>query len=289
MPERKRTTTLDWEDIRYFVALARHGSLSATSRALRVNHATVSRRVTSLEAKLGRSLFDRRADGYALTKEGKAVLDEAQAMDEAALSVLRRLDAGTELSGLVRLTAARVLAEGFVIDRLGALHERYPALDIEMLTEARVVSLARRQADIALRLGSPKDSDLVGRRAARIAFGLYASPGYRDTLKAGQPPDMIGFDEESDFIFEAGWLARQFPRARFAFRSNSQTSQAAAARRLWRGASSAISGRQGFRSGKGPAWSAPSGARCLASRAPRAFQGSAHQGSRRLSLRSVRA
>src|SRR4051812_27141763 len=139
MPERKRTTTLDWEDIRYFVALARHGSLSATSRALRVNHATVSRRVTSLEAKLGRSLFDRRADGYALTKEGKAVLDEAQAMDEAALSVLRRLDAGTELSGLVRLTAARVLAEGFVIDRLGALHERYPALDIEMLTEARVV------------------------------------------------------------------------------------------------------------------------------------------------------
>jgi len=230
MPERKRTTTLDWEDIRYFVALARHGSLSATSRALRVNHATVSRRVTSLEAKLGRSLFDRRADGYALTKEGKAVLDEAQAMDEAALSVLRRLDAGTELSGLVRLTAARLLAEGFVIDRLGALHERYPALDIEMLTEARVVSLARRQADIALRLGSPKDSDLVGRRAARIAFGLYASPGYRDTLKAGQPPDMIGFDEESDFIFEAGWLARQFPRARFAFRSNSQTSQAAAAR-----------------------------------------------------------
>jgi DNA-binding transcriptional LysR family regulator len=230
MPERKRTVTLDWDDIRYFVALARHGSLSATSRALRVNHATVSRRVASLETKLGRDLFDRRADGYALTAEGTAVLDEAQAMDEGALSILRRLDTGTELSGLVRLTAARVLAEGFLIDRLGALRERYPALDIEVLTEARVVSLARRQADIALRLGSPKDSDLIGRRAAKIAFGLYASPGYRDNLKAGQPPDIIGFDEDSDFIFEAGWLTRQFPRARFAFRSNSQASQAAAAR-----------------------------------------------------------
>src|SRR4051812_43227412 len=161
MPERKRTVTLDWDDIRYFVALARHGSLSATSRALRVNHATVSRRVASLETKLGRDLFDRRADGYALTAEGTAVLEEARAMDEGALSILRRLDTRTGLSGLVRLTAARVLAEGFLIDRLGALRERYPALDIEVLTEARLVSLARRQADIALRLGSPKDSDLI--------------------------------------------------------------------------------------------------------------------------------
>src|ERR1700709_1853620 len=168
MPEQKRTAGLDWEDIRYFVALARHGSLSRTARALRVNHATVGRRVARLETKLGRSLFDRRADGYALTAEGKAVLDEAQAMDEAALSVLRRLDAGTELSGLVRLTAARVLAEGFIIERLGELHKRYPALDLELISDARVISLARRQADIALRLGSPKDSDLVGRRVAKI-------------------------------------------------------------------------------------------------------------------------
>src|SRR4051794_20719046 len=110
MPERKRTATLDWEDIRYFVALARHGTLSATSRALRVNHATVARRVASLETKLGRSLFDRRADGYVLTANGKALLEEAQAMDDAALSVLHRLDTGAELGGLVRLTATRVLA-----------------------------------------------------------------------------------------------------------------------------------------------------------------------------------
>lgn len=230
MLERKRTAGLDWEDIRYFVALARHGSLSATARALRVNHATVARRVKSLETKLGRSLFDRRADGYALTADGKAVLDEANAMDEAALSVLRRLDAGTELSGLVRLTAARVLAEGFIIDRLGGLRERYPALDLELISDARVISLARRQADIALRLGSPRDSDLVARRVAKIAFGLYASPAYRDQLDAGQTPRLIGYDEDSDFIFEAAWLARQFQHMRFVFRTNSQTSQAAAAR-----------------------------------------------------------
>jgi DNA-binding transcriptional LysR family regulator len=87
-------------------------------RALRVNHATVSRRVASLEVLLGHPLFDRRAEGYVLTSNGKAVLEEASAMDEAALSVLHRLDSNVELSGLVRLTLGRSLAEGFLIDRL---------------------------------------------------------------------------------------------------------------------------------------------------------------------------
>src|SRR5436309_8694297 len=111
MAEKKRTAALDWEDIRYFVALARYGTLSATARGLRVNHATVARRVASLETRLGRPLFNRGADGYALTAQGKAVLEEARRMDDAALSVLSRLDAATELSGMVRLTAGRVLAE----------------------------------------------------------------------------------------------------------------------------------------------------------------------------------
>src|SRR5215475_6200930 len=118
MADKKRTAGLDWEDIRYFVALARHGSLSATARALRVNHATVSRRVASLEAALRRPLFDRRADGYALTAAGKAVLDEAGMMEEGALSVLRRVDASSELNGPVRLTVARAMADGFLIERL---------------------------------------------------------------------------------------------------------------------------------------------------------------------------
>jgi DNA-binding transcriptional LysR family regulator len=230
MPDKKRTGRLDWEDVRYFVALARNGTLSATARGLRVNHATVARRIASLETLLGRTLFDRRASGYALTADGKAVLDEARSMDEAALSVLRRLDAGTELSGLARLTVGRVLAERFVIDRLRTFHERYPAIDLELIGGSRVVSLARREADVALRYGSPKDSELVARRVATITFGLYASPAYRDKLKAGDTPAFIGFDEASDFIAEAAWLARRFGERRFSFRTNSQTTQAAAAR-----------------------------------------------------------
>jgi DNA-binding transcriptional LysR family regulator len=229
MPDKKRTD-LDWEDVRYFVALARHRTLSATARALRVNHATVARRIASLETLLGRPLFDRRARGYAPTAEGKALVKNANAMNEAALSILRRLDAGTELSGRVRLAAGRVLAERFLIDRLRAFHERYPAIDLEVIGGSRVVSLAKREADIALRYGSPKDSELVARRVARLTFGLYASPDYRDKLKAGEPPVFIGFDENSEFVAEAQWLERHFGDHRFSFRTSSQTTQAAAAR-----------------------------------------------------------
>jgi hypothetical protein len=85
---------------------------------------------------------------------------------------------------------------------------------------------------MALRLGSPKDSDLVARRLGKIAFGLYASPAYRAKLNGGAAPALVGYDEESEFIFEASWLAREFRDRRFTFRSNNQTSQAGALDRM---------------------------------------------------------
>ncbi|MGB9364589.1 MAG: LysR family transcriptional regulator [Xanthobacteraceae bacterium] len=230
MADKKRTGPLDWEDLRYFAALARHGTLSATARVLRVNHATVSRRIVALETALGHPLFDRRPDGYALTAQGKTVLDDARVMDEAALSVQRRLDAGSELSGLIRLAVGRVLAERFLVDRLAGFRQKYPLIDLEIIGHSRAVSLARREADMALRFGSPKDSDLIARRVATLRFGLYASPAYRDEVKRGKTPEYIGYDEESDFIAEATWLNREFADNRFSFRSSTQTMQAAAAR-----------------------------------------------------------
>ena len=230
MPVKKRTEPIDWEDLRHFVALSRHGSLSAAARALRVNHATVARRIASLEMRLGQPLFARRPRGYALTDVGKALAGHANAMDEAALAILRRLDATTELSGAVRLAAGRVLAERFLIDRLRAFHERYPAIDLEVIGGSRMVSLAKRGADLALRYGSPKDSELVARRVATLGFGLYASPAYRNKLAAGQQPAFIGFDESGEFLAETKWLEQQFAGHRFSFRTGSQTTQAAAAR-----------------------------------------------------------
>ncbi|MBX6746511.1 MAG: LysR family transcriptional regulator [Acetobacteraceae bacterium] len=230
MPDRKRTERLDWEDLRYGLALAQAGSLSAAARALRVNHATVARRLASLEAALGRVLFDRRPEGYVPTPEGRAVLEEARAMEEAALAVLRRLDAGTALAGPVRLTTTRSLADGFLTRRLGAFRAEYPGIDLEVIAELRVMSLSRREADIAVRLGRPRDSALTGRCVARMGFGFYAAPAWRDRLGAGEAPVLVGYDADSDFVPEAGWLNARFGEARFAFRSNSQLAQAEAAR-----------------------------------------------------------
>jgi len=230
MPDRKRTPDLDWQDVHYFVALARYGTLAATASALHVDHATVARRIENLEALLGSALFERRPEGYALTVEGKAVLAEAAAMNEAALSLRDRLRTSTEIRGLARLTAPRSLLDCFLVQRLGALHERHPGIDLELIGYSRVRSLARRDADIALRMGSPKDSDLIARRLGTVGYGLYASPAYARKIANGEALAVIGYDPGSDFIPEAVWMVRRFPDRRFAFRSNSQVSQAAAAR-----------------------------------------------------------
>jgi len=220
----------DWDDLRHFLALARHGSLSAAARALKVSHATVARRVARLEAALQTPLFDRRAAGYAPTAQGRRVERLARGMEDAARASLDLAGPEAGLSGLVRLTMARSMADGFVVDRLGDFHRRHPGIDLEIVAESRVISLSRREADIALRFGRPKDSDLLARRLASVAFAFYAARGHARRLAADPAPAMIGFDEDSDFIADAAWLDREFPQARFVLRTNSQATQAAAAR-----------------------------------------------------------
>lgn len=220
---------LDWEDLRFALALARHGSLSGAARALRVNHATVSRRIDRLQGAIGQLLFDRRKEGYRLTDTGQMVLDQLTRMDEAVLSLLS-LPLEVEEGGLVRVAASRVLADGFLVDRLGELRQRLPSTDIEILGESRMMSLARREADIVIRLGSPKNDELVGRKIGMVGYGFYAAPAYLAELADGAPLQFVGFDPDSNFVLEAAWMKRELPGQRIAFRSNSQTSQAAAAR-----------------------------------------------------------
>ncbi len=229
MPVQKRSAP-GWEDLRYFLALARHGSLSAAARALKVSHATVARRVASLEAALQTPLFDRKANGYMPTAQGRRVEVLARTMEEAAQASADLAAPDAELSGVVRLTMARSMADRFVVDRLCDFHKLHPGIDLEIIAESRVISLSRREADIALRFGRPKDSDLLARRLSSVAFSFYASRSYANTLNKNSSPIMLGFDSENDFIADAAWLNREFPQARFIVRTNSQATQAAAAR-----------------------------------------------------------
>lgn len=228
MADRFRTAA-DWEDVRFFAALARHGSLSGAARALAVNHATVARRVAGLEHALGAKLIERRPNGYQLTVAGRDALTAAAAM-EAAAQNLPQAGQGEPAAGLVRITATPSLADSFLIPRLVAFRARYPGVDIELIIDRRTVSLARREADLALRLARPDDGALIARRMVALGFGFYANEDWRGRLAAGDDPVFVGFDESSAHLPEALWLARHFPDRRLVLRANSQTSQASAAR-----------------------------------------------------------
>ncbi|CAM3486215.1 LysR family transcriptional regulator [Bordetella sputigena] len=228
MAEKKRTE-VDWQDVRVFLALARHGSLSGAARALSVNHATIARRIQSLEATLGEKLVERRPEGYILTPAGTRTLAAAGDM-EAAVLTLGRGGEGDAIKGLVRVNAPPALSLGFLVARLATLPVLHPGLDIDLATDLRAVSLERRETDIAIRLGRPVDGDFVARQLSTMAYGLYGTAAVCERVEAGADPVFVGFDEVNADIPEAVWLARTHPSARVAFKTNNHVAQAAAAR-----------------------------------------------------------
>lgn len=228
MADRKRTA-VDWEDVRVFLALARHGSLSAAARTLAVTHATVSRRLRSLEASIGGKLVERRPEGFVLTPVGIRTLDAAGDMDSAA-QTLGHGDLDGTPTGLVRVNAPPGLALGFLIAQLAEVAFRYPALDLDIATNLRAISLERHEADIAIRIDRPGDGDMIARSIGSIHYGFYGTDQACRRVEAGSDPAFIGFNEADAFVPEAGWLARQFPRARLVLRANNHVAQAIAAR-----------------------------------------------------------
>lgn len=223
MAVQKGAGPLDWEDLRVFVALAREGSLSAAARALKVSHATVGRRIAALEETLGHALFERSAEGYTLTTEGTAVLELAADMDARALAILRRAGREAGLTGTVRLTATEALAERFLVPRLAGFHRRHPGIDLVVLSDPRSLSLARREADVAIRLARPRAGELFTRRLTALAFGVYAAPG-------GDTSAWVGYDDSFAHLPEAQWLTRHAAGARVVLRANGLSAQLAAVR-----------------------------------------------------------
>ena len=228
MTDQKRTD-LDWQDVRIFLALARHGSLSAAARMLSVNHATIARRLHSLEDSLGEKLVERRPDGYALTLAGTHALEAASDMEQAAQILSRGMQDGTP-SGLIRISSSPGLAGGFLISRLPALTARYPKLDIDLSPALRSVSLDRHEADIAIRFDRPKDGDIIARPLATVGYGFYGTDEACRLVEAGGNLVLIGFNEADAYLSQEKWTARHFPRARVAFRAKDQALQAMAAR-----------------------------------------------------------
>lgn len=224
MPDKKRTDKIDWNDLRYVLALARHGSLSATARMLKVNHATVARRIAALEDSLGLTLFERRARGYVLTPAAAPVLAAAEQIEAPLLRLGRLSDArqGEQITGTVRITCTEGVASNTVAPLLAGLRQRWPALQIEIAVEHRSLSLARREADIAIRWARPKTGELFARRLGAVPYRLFRNPAAPDRTS------VAAFDETLDEIPESLWLKKSGLQRMI--RSNSMIPLVAAAR-----------------------------------------------------------
>ena len=171
---------LDWNDLRYFLGVARTGSTLSAGRTLRVSQTTAARRVTALEEALGLTLFERRPTGYTLTPAGEALLETAEQVEAAAGGFAAAAAAeAREISGTVRLTVDEIYAVTILAPILRDLHEAHPAIRIELDTTEEKRDLGAGEADVAVRSSrGPTDAGLVGRRVANDNWTIYCSRDY---------------------------------------------------------------------------------------------------------------
>lgn len=227
---------LDWDDLRFFLSLSRHGSLSAAAKGLHVAQSTVGRRLASLEATLGVRLLNRTPEGYVLTLAGQGVHEHAERLEAEAHGLERTFHGrDMQMSGLVRVTCAETVADHILAQGLATLHLHYPDIVVELIPDPRELSLSRREADISVRLRQPDQHDLVVRRIGTIAFGLYASHDY---LERNGAPDLnegcaghhlITQTEDIQDATQTGWLTDLAPRARISMQTSSHEAAVSAA------------------------------------------------------------
>lgn len=217
---------IDWDDFRFVLAIVRGGSVSAAAKQLGVDHATVIRRVDRLEKHLSAKLFDRRKTGYLLTEAGQRVADSAEAMESTIVANQEQVGGSVaRLTGTVRIGAPDGFGTAFLAPRLTPFADRYPDLDLQLVATARLFSLSKREADIAISLTMPKEGRIVGRKLLDYRLGLYAAPAYLDRFPAISSRDMlpqhrfVGYIEELLFTPELDYLPQVSPRISARFRS----------------------------------------------------------------------
>ena len=169
---------LNWDDLRYLLAVARHGSMSAAARELGVNHATVIRRIRSLEEQLGAPLFDRVGHSYQITPAGQVAFDAAERMEAQSVGVERQvLGQATDLSGTIRVTAPEPMCGPFLLPAIQQFNQLYPDILIELSLSMRLYDLGMREADVAFRVTNSPPEDVVGTCIANLTLAVYTRAG----------------------------------------------------------------------------------------------------------------
>lgn len=228
----------NWNDLKLVLAIQRMESLVAGAQALGINHSTAYRRLRALEEKVGARLFERLPGGvYVPTPAGERVATTAERI-ETETDALGREVMGRDrrLTGTLRVTSSETLAYSVLTAELARFREAHPGIVVELVVDNRILSLSRREADVALRVTRPKEPDLFGRRLADISWTIYAAPALVEAhgpLQAGKVPEagpFIGWGEEATAIAAADWITDRVPRDAIAYRASSLINQLTAAR-----------------------------------------------------------
>jgi DNA-binding transcriptional LysR family regulator len=197
---------VDWEDIRHFLAVAQIGTLSGAARNLKVDHATVSRRLAALEAALDVRLVDRLPRSCRLTIVGRQVLERAKEMEAGAHGIARLAKAAhAPLVGRVTLSAPPVLVTHLFVEHLARFRAEYPEIRLSLSAQGQQISLSRREADVAVRLVRPNEAGIMTRKVGAMAFGLYAHRSYAH-LVAPERWQFIAFDQSFADLPQQSWL-----------------------------------------------------------------------------------
>ncbi len=221
----------NWNDLKLVLAIARAGTLGGGATALGVNHSTAFRRLNALEEKLGVRLFERLPAGiYQATSEGERVATTAERVETEADALSREVGGRDQrLTGALRVTSSETLAYSVLTGQLARFRAAHPGIVVELVVDNRVLSLSRREADIALRVTRPKEPDLFGRKLADIAWAIYGAPAL-GPLDDTAGRDFIGWGAEVTGIAAADWLGEKIEPRHIVYRANSLINQFTAAK-----------------------------------------------------------
>lgn len=227
----------DWNDLRYFLEVARLGTLSAAARALATDHATVARRILALEKALAQTLFHRSPLGYMLTPNGEALLPLAEQMEARAAEAMARTGQPERgLSGTVRLVTPEGFGNHFLAHHLDAFAIAFPRLRLELVTIQQILSLSQREGDIAVTLSPPRTGRFAVAKLADYYLRLYASPSYlarsKPITRRGElrGHDFVGYVDGLIFARELDYLGEVLPGLRASLQCSSLYAQIVATR-----------------------------------------------------------
>ncbi|WP_419905120.1 LysR family transcriptional regulator [Kiloniella sp.] len=187
---------MDWDDAKYFLAIAREGQMLGAAKRLKVSQAKLSRRITSLEEAIGTRLLDRSTSGCRLTENGAAMFETAEKIEAEFLQGLSRLKrSDSEISGTIRIGAPDGFGVAFLAPRLSRFTQAFPQLNIQLVPVSRYFSLSQREADIAIMIGRPDKGRLRVKRLSDYSLGLYAARSYLE--KAGHPNSLADIKDHT--------------------------------------------------------------------------------------------